>query len=249
MRSLLATALLALLFALSALAQPKLPPLTGRVADLAEVLSPAQEAALTEQLAAHEARTSNQVVVATLPSLQGYDIERFAVDLFRAWNLGQKDRNNGVLLLVAPNEREVRIEVGYGLEGTLTDALSSDIVRSRIRPRFRTGDLPGGIASGVDGILSVIEGTYEPIPAPAEDPVQSFAPILLVLGWFALMMIMNSQRGRRRVWGPVLPGGWIGGGFGGRNGGFGGGSFGGRGGGGFSGGGGRSGGGGASGRW
>ena len=110
-------------------------------------------------------------------------------------------------------------------------------------------DLPGGIASGVDGILSVIEGTYEPIPAPAEDPVQSFAPILLVLGWFVLMMILNSQRNRRRVWGPVLPGGWIGGGFGGRNGGFGGGGFGGRGGGGFSGGGGRSGGGGASGRW
>ena len=246
---LLALSLLSLLATFPALAQPKLPPLTGRVVDLADVLSAAQEAALTEQLAAHEARTSNQVVVATVPSLQGYDIERFAVDLHRAWGLGQESRNNGVLLLVAPNEREVRIEVGYGLEGTLTDALSSDIVHSRILPRFRTGDLPGGIASGVDGILSVIEGTYEPIPAPAEDPMQSFAPILLVLGWFVLMMILNSQRNRRRVWGPVLPGGWIGGGFGGRNGGFGGGGFGGRGGGGFSGGGGRSGGGGASGRW
>ena len=225
MRPALVCALMFLLLAIPAPAQPKLPPPTGRVVDLADVLSSAQEAALTEQLAAHEARTSNQVVVATLPSLQGYDIERFAVDLHRAWRLGQKDRNNGVLLLVAPNEREVRIEAGYGLEGTLTDALSSDIINSRILPRFRTGDLPGGIASGVDGILSVIEGTYEPIPAPAEDPVQSFAPILLVLGWFALMMIMNSQRGRRRVWGPVLPGGWIGGGFGGRNGGFGGGSL------------------------
>ena len=252
MRSALVCALLAFLLALPVFAQPKLPPLTGRVVDLADVLSPAQEAALTEQLAAHEGRTSNQVVVATLPSLQGYDIERFAVDLFRAWGLGQKDRNNGVLLLVAPNEREVRIEAGYGLEGTLTDALSSDIIHSRILPRFRAGDLPGGISSGVDGILSVIEGTYEPIPAPPEDPMQSLAPILLVLGWFVLMMILNSQRGRRRrVWGPMLPGGWIGGPgpFGGRSGGFGGGGFGGRSGGGFSGGGGRSGGGGASGRW
>jgi uncharacterized protein len=239
-----------LLLILPALAQPKLPPLTGRVVDLAEVLSPAREAALTEQLAAHEARTSNQVVVATLPSLQGYDIERFAVDLLRAWNLGQKDRNNGVLLLVAPNEREVRIEVGYGLEGTLTDALSSDIINSRILPRFRAGDLAGGITSGVDGILAVIEGTYEPIARPAEDQPQAIAPFLMVLAWIIIVMIMNSRsRRRRRVWGTGLPGIMIGGlgGLGGRDRGFGGGF--GRGGGGFSGGGGRSGGGGASGRW
>jgi uncharacterized protein len=243
-------AVLLLLLAFPALAQPKLPPLTGRVVDLGNVLSPVQEAALTEQLASHEARTSNQVVVATVPDLQGYDVERFAVDLFRAWKLGQANRNNGVLLLVAPNEREVRIEVGYGLEGTLTDALSSDIIHSRILPRFRAGDLPGGITSGVDGILAVIEGTYEPIArAPAEDQVEALAPFLMVLAWIVLVMIMNSRnRRRRRVWGTGLPGVWIGGpgGFGGRVGGFGG--FG-RGGGGFSGGGGSSGGGGASGRW
>ena len=251
MRSALVLALLIVLLALPALAQPKLPPLTGRVVDLADVLSPVQEAALTEQLAAHEARTSNQVAVATIPSLQGYDIERFAVDLLRAWGLGQKDRNNGVLLLVAPNERDVRIEVGYGLEGTLTDALSSDIVTSRILPRIRAGDLPGGITSGVDGILAVIEGTYEPIArSPAEDQIEALAPFLIVLAWIILVMIMNRRsRRRRRVWGTGLPGVLIGGpgGFGGRSGGLGGGF--GRGGGGFSGGGGRSGGGGASGRW
>jgi uncharacterized protein len=238
------------LLALPAFGQPKLPPLTGRVVDLADVLSQAQEAALTEQLAAHEARTSNQVVVATVPSLQGYDVERFAVDLLRSWGLGQKDRNNGVLLLVAPNEREVRIEVGYGLEGTLTDALSSDIVNSRILPRFRANDLPGGITSGVDAILGIIEGTYEPIARPAEDQPQAIAPFLMVLAWIILVMIMNSRsRRRRRVWGTGLPGILIGGasGYGGSRGGFGGGF--GRGGGGFSGGGGRSGGGGASGRW
>ena len=247
----LAMTVLCVLLALPALAQPKLPPLTGRVVDLAEVLSPTQEAALTEQLAAHEARTSNQVVVATVPDLQGYDVERFAVDLLRAWKVGQADRNNGVLLLVAPTEREVRIEVGYGLEGTLTDALSSDIVNSRILPRFRAGDLPGGITSGVDGILAVIEGTYEPVATPRpEDQVQALAPFLMVLAWIILVMIMNGRsRRRRRVWGTGLPGVWIGGpgGFGGRGGGFGGGF--GRGGGGFSGGGGSSGGGGASGRW
>jgi uncharacterized protein len=247
----LSIAVLCVLLALPALAQPKLPPLTGRVVDLANVLSPVQEAALTEQLAAHEARTSNQVVVATVPSLQGYDLERFAVDLARDWKLGQANRNNGVLLLVALEERRVRIEVGYGLEGALTDALSSDIINSRIRPRFRAGDLPGGITSGVDGILAVIEGTYKPIATPhPEDRVQALAPFLMVLAWIILVMILNSRSGRRRrVWGTGLPGVWIGGpgGFGGRSGGFGGGF--GRGGGGFSGGGGSSGGGGASGRW
>jgi uncharacterized protein len=251
MRSFLILVML-LLTTLPALAQPKLPTLTGRVVDLANVLSPVQEAALTEQLAAHEARTSNQVVVATVPDLQGYDVERFAVDLLRAWGLGQKDRNNGVLLLVAPTEREVRIEVGYGLEGTLTDALSSDIIHSRILPRFRAEDLPGGITSGVDGILAVVEGTYEPIAAPpAQDEIQALAPFLMVLAWIILVMILNRRsRRRRRIWGTGLPGVWIGGpgGFGGRSGGFGSGGFG-RGGGGFSGGGGRSGGGGASGRW
>ncbi|HXV25499.1 MAG TPA: TPM domain-containing protein [Alphaproteobacteria bacterium] len=234
------------LSALPALAQPKLPPLTGRVVDLANVMSPVQEAAIAEQLAQHEMRTSNQVIVATLPSLQGYDIERFAVDLFRAWGLGQKDRNNGVLLLVAPAEREVRIEVGYGLEGTLTDALSSDIIRSRILPRFQAGDLPGGVSSGVDAILSVIEGTYKPISSPArpQHRIEALAPFLMVLTWILLVTFLsNRRRMRRRVWGPGMSqspldtGRWSGrGGFGvGRGG--------------FSGGGGRSGGGGASGRW
>lgn len=230
-----------------ALAALNLPPLTGRVVDLANVLSPATEEALTEQLAAHEQRTSNQLVVATVPSLQGYDIERFAVELFRAWLLGQKDRNNGVLLLVAPNEREVRIEVGYGLEGTLTDALSTDIIQNRILPRFRAGDIPGGITSGVDAILAVIEGTYQPIaaPHPSSDQYRALIPVLFFIGWLVLVNILRSRRRRSRwIYGSGVPGVWIGGpGWGGGRGGFGGG------GGGFSGGGGSSGGGGASGRW
>ncbi len=241
----LAFAFILALSPLPALAQPKLPPLTGRVVDLANVMSPVQEGALAEQLASHETRTSNQVVVVTLPSLQGYDIERFAVDLFRAWGLGRKDRNNGVLLLAAPTEREVRIEVGYGLEGTLTDALSSDIIRSRILPRFRTGDLPGGISSGVDAILSVIEGTYKPVSAPASarHRIEALAPFLIVLAWILLLTFLsNRKQMRRQVWGPGSPGPRFDSGRSGCGGFRGGG-------GGFSGGGGRSGGGGASGRW
>jgi uncharacterized protein len=235
-----------LLTVFPAFADLQLPALTGRVVDLANVLSPAQEAALTEQLAAHEQRTSNQVVVATVPSLQGYDIERFAVELFRAWGLGQKDRNNGVLLLVAPNERAVRIEVGYGLEGTLTDALSADIIQNRILPRFRAGDVPGGITSGVDGILAAIEGTYQPVAPPhsPSDQYRALIPVLFFIGWLIFVNILRTQRRQRRwIYGSGVPGVWIGPGWGGGRGGFG------SGGGGFSGGGGSSGGGGASGRW
>ena len=234
-------------------AEPQLPALTGRVVDAAGVLSPAQEAAIAERLEAQERATSNQVVVATVPSLQGYDIERFANDLFRAWRLGQQGRDNGVLLLIAPSEREVRIEVGYGLEGNLTDAISSDIVRNRILPRFRAGDLPGGILAGVEAILAAIEGTYEPMPRP-EAADHDWVMLLIFILW-ALFLVMRASRGPRRQgygpihrrpgyrWGPGWGGGWGGGSWGG-------GSWGGSsGGGGFSGGGGSSGGGGASGRW
>ena len=237
------------LFAVTATAAPTFPPLTGRVVDAAGVLSPAASQALSERLAEHERRTSNQVVVATVPSLQGYDIERYAVELFRAWGLGRRERNNGVLLLVAPNERAVRIEVGYGLEGTLTDAVSSDIIRNRILPRFRMGDFPGGISSGVDAILAAIDGTYKPV-AEQPGPAQAIAPLLFMLVWIGFLLFISFNQ-RRRRFGPAIwygPG-WVigprGGGFGGFPGGGGFSS----GGGGFSGGGGSSGGGGASGHW
>jgi uncharacterized protein len=142
----------ALAFAL-ALALPEIaaaqsfPPLTGRVVDEAGIIPDADERALTERLAAHEAKTTNQVVVATVRSLGGRGIEEYGVDLGRAWGIGQAERNNGAILLVAPNEREVRIEVGYGLEGELTDAISGLIISGSIIPRFRDGDYPAGIAA------------------------------------------------------------------------------------------------------
>ena len=117
---------------------------------------PRRASALEPKLAELEAKSGIQLVVATVASLEGQEIEPYANELFRTWKLGEKDKNNGVLLLVAPNERRVRIEVGYGLEGTLTDALSKVIITNAITPRFKAGDFSGGITRGVDDIITVL---------------------------------------------------------------------------------------------
>jgi uncharacterized protein len=157
------TALLwAVLFTPALQAEPEFPALSGRVVDQASVLSAPVIQQLTTLLAQHEAATGNQVVVVTLSSLQGYEIEEFGYQLGREWGIGEKGKDNGVLLIVAPNERKLRIEVGYGLEGTLTDALSKNIIETVITPRFKQQDLEGGIIEGAKAILGTIEGTYEP---------------------------------------------------------------------------------------
>jgi uncharacterized protein len=130
------------------------PALTGRVVDGANVIPADVEARLTQKLAALEAQTQRQVVVATLPDLQGYEISDYGYQLGRKWGLGDKQRNDGALLIVAPNERKVRIEVGYGLEPVLTDGLSSLIINQQIVPRFKAGDMPGGIEAGADAIIA-----------------------------------------------------------------------------------------------
>src|SRR5262249_30269796 len=135
--------------------------LSGRVVDEANMLDPATRAALTQKLAELEAKTTDQLVVVTLRSLQGTSIEDFGVELGRRWRIGQKDKNNGVLLIVAPSERKVRIEVGYGLEGTLTNAVSKLIIENAIIPRFRANDIPGGITRAVDDIVNVLTGDAE----------------------------------------------------------------------------------------
>lgn len=157
-RWLLATFLLCL--AGLVLAQNDFPPLTGRVVDQAELLDDAEEAALVAQLEAHEQETSNQLVVATIASLDGHDIADYANRLGRFWQIGTSEEDNGVLLVVAPAERKVRIEVGYGLEGALTDSLSSIIIQREILPAFRSGNFPQGIRQGVDAILLAIKGEY-----------------------------------------------------------------------------------------
>lgn len=137
------------------------PALTGRVVDQAQILDDATELALTEQLEAHEAETSNQIVVVTVDSLNGYDEADYALKLGREWGIGTEEKNNGVILLVAPNERKVRIEVGYGLEGALPDAMAGQIIRRDIVPSFKEGDFTSGIKSGVGSILQAVVGEYK----------------------------------------------------------------------------------------
>lgn len=251
-------------------AEDSLPALSGRVVDNADLLSPAERASLTEKLSSLEEKTGAQIVVATLPTLSGHDIETFANSLFRRWALGQKQMNNGVLLLIAPSERQVRIEVGYGLEGVLTDALSSTIINAIILPNFRQDNFEKGIVEGVAAIVEVLTGSkadfdarvheYQQIEQERlkqqqrQDMIANTVAVLIFLLFVVLPIlasIFGTKVGPRRyrwlgivfvLWflGSGRGGGFGGGGFGGGSGGFGGG---------FSGGGGSSGGGGASGRW
>jgi uncharacterized protein len=138
------------------------PYLTGRVTDNAKVLSPDLHRAITEMLKAHEERTTNQIAVLTVESLEGESIEEYAAAVFQEWKLGQKGKDNGILVIVAPNERRMRIEVGYGLEGLLPDARAGDIIRNYMTPRFKKGDYNGGIQEGVKAIISVLEGNSPP---------------------------------------------------------------------------------------
>ena len=134
------------------------PALSGRVVDDASLFDAAGRAALTETLAALETKTTDQLVVVTLKSLQGTSVDDYGYQLGRQWQIGQKDKNTGVLLIVVPSERKVRIEVGYGLEGVLTDALTKVIIENAILPQFKAGDYAGGIKSGVDDIARVLGG-------------------------------------------------------------------------------------------
>src|SRR3954470_16957559 len=134
-------------------AAPKFPALTGRVVDDAHILSDTTKADLDQKLAGLEQKTSRQLVVVTIPSLQGYEISDYGYQLGRAWGIGQAKLNNGLLLIVAPKERKVRIEVGYGLEPIVTDAFSSVVIQTQILPRFRAGDFNGGVSAGVDALI------------------------------------------------------------------------------------------------
>ena len=234
------------------------PALSGRVIDDGRLLDTPTEAALTQKLASLEADTGDQLVVVTVDSLQGYEIEEYGYRLGRHWGIGQKEGDNGVLLIVAPNERKVRIEVGYGLEPILTDALSAQIIQGRILPAFRTSAFQKGITDGVDAIDEQLrlDPAEAQARAAAAKPVRSSAPIgpmivvFLVFLFLFLGLLGSASRGRRHRGGvsPILI--WAAsealrsGSRGGRGGGWGGG-----GGGGFSGGGGSFGGGGASGGW
>jgi uncharacterized protein len=244
----------ALAFVAYAFAAPNFPALTGRVVDQANVIPPAKRVDLDVKLADLEVKSGIQLVVATVSSLDGEEIEPYANALFRNWKLGQKDKNNGVLLLVAPKERRVRIEVGYGLEGTLTDALSKVIITNAIAQRFKTGDYGDGVTRGVDDIITVLTTDasewqqkpslrldHDPAPDAGDYILLGLLLVLILLlivspgfRWFFFNLLANIavSSGNSRG-GYSRGGGWSGGGGGG----------------GWSGGGGSSGGGGASGSW
>jgi uncharacterized protein len=229
--------------------EPKFPALTGRVVDEAGVLDSRTVGELTLMLADHERDTGQQVVVVTLKSLQGYTIEDFGYQLGRHWGIGQKGVNNGVLLIVAPKEHKVRIEVGYGLEGTLTDAISSTIIQNYILPSFRRGDYSAGIVAGTTSILSVLGGN--PLsPPPSPKPLtfwQGPWEIVVIWGllffgaWGYFLALWFRHRNDPHNWTTYDNDRWSSGSYGGGSSGGGGG--------GFSGGGGSFGGGGASGSW
>lgn len=261
-------ALIVLVFtgAIAVAAEP--PALTGRVVDQANVIDAQEEVQLDQMLSAFEAKSTDQVVVATIASLDGEAIEPYANRLFREWKLGQAGENNGVLLIVAPNDRKVRIEVGYGLEGTLTDLQSSLIIQNVLIPAFRSGNFGQGIVAATDDIIKVLDGNAADVEArykrnapSSESSGMPVIGVLFVIIWCAIffgsfaIVLLVPRFGRKigpnkYVWRGITFTVGSGGGGGGRSGWSGGGGFsGGSGGGGFSGGGGSSGGGGASGSW
>lgn len=273
-QALLCLTALLLMVPAAALAEPTFPELTGRVVDDAHLLSDQQAQALTSKLATLEQQTGRQLVVVTLPDLQGYEISDYGYQLGRHWGIGEKDKNTGALLIVAPKERRLRIEAGYGLEPVLTDGLSSLIINQTIVPRFKAGDMPGGIDAGVDEIIRVLElppdqqrKLNEQIRTKpkvnAGDVIKAVIIVIVVFFFIIISAVRAASRAGRRyrsgggvspiiVWaasealGAALRGGRDNdGGWGGGGGGWGGGG----GGGGFSGGGGSFGGGGASGGW
>jgi uncharacterized protein len=217
--------------------------------DRAGLLSPETRSSLEQSLEAFEAKTGHQIVVHVTPSLEGLPIEEYSMRVAEAWKVGQKGLDNGVILTVAPNEREVRIEVGYGLEGVLPDAIGARIIREQITPEFRAGRMEAGVLAGVRAIETVTEGEELPLPTRPGVDLDRFAAwfkvawivfvLLIIFARSPLLWMLFGLRGFRPSGGYRRGGGFGGGGFGG--GGFGGG--------GFSGGGGGFGGGGASGRW
>lgn len=240
------------------------PKLTGRVVDDANLLNSTAESKLVAKLAAFETKSSDQVVVVTINSLNDANLEEYSNLLFREWELGQADENNGVLLLISKNDRKIRIEVGYGLEGILTDAISKIIIDQTIVPHFKAGNFGVGIVNGADQIISVLSGDKFELEARSKrnfvqekKDAEEFFSIIFMLIWGVCFFGSIGFGILAPIFGEKIGKGhykWLGmnyrrgsGGTGGSSGGYGGGYSG--GGGGFSGGGGSSGGGGASGGW
>ena len=232
----------------------EVPPLRQRVTDLTGTLTAREIEELELTLSNFEAQTSNQLAVLVIASLEDQAIEDYAIRVVDAWKLGKADKDNGILLLIALNDRQMRIEVGYGLEGALTDMLSSQIIRYEIAPEFRRGDYSAGIKRGVTAIMRATQNEYQGNPQERSSYAKKGGRHLIgtLVFFLIVLMLIGGGRGKKGGGGGNLltalllanlfrgsGGGWRSGGFGGGFGGFGG----------FSGGGGGFGGGGASGGW
>ena len=221
----------------------------GRVTDRTGTLTRDQIKALDQKMAAFERETSNQVAVLLIPSLEGDSLEDYSIRLAEKWKIGQQGRNNGVILLIVKNDRKLRIEVGYGLEGALPDALAGTIIRNEIGPRFREGQFYQGIDAGVNALIAATKGEYKAGPKKKRNQMEAWIPFL-IMGAFVFFFILAASKARRRQYHTGGSRGWKSGGgfwYGGSS--WGGGGGGGSDSGGFSGGGGDFGGGGASGDW
>lgn len=176
------------------------PPLTGRVNDYARMLSTATAQSLDRTLAGFEQQTSNQVVVLTVPTLEGDTIEDFAIRVGEAWKIGRKEKNNGVLLILAKKERKIRIEVGTGLQGALPDITAGQIIRNVIAPPLRKGDFDAGISAGITAIIEATKGEFKAPPAPrtAVRKQQSrYGSLFLWLGGALLVSLLAAAASRR----------------------------------------------------
>jgi uncharacterized protein len=219
----------------------------GRVTDRTGTLTRDQIKALDQKMAAFERETTNQIAILMIPSLEGDSLEDYSIRLAEKWKIGQQGRNNGVILLIVKNDRKLRIEVGYGLEGALPDALAGTIIRNEIAPRFKDGKFFQGIEAGISSIIAATKGEYKAGPRKTKSQIDSLLPFLIVGAFIVFFMVAAASRGRRTNYHSGGSRGWNSGGgfwYGGSSSGGGGSDSGG-----FSGGGGDFGGGGASGEW
>jgi uncharacterized protein len=177
----------------------EVPPLRGRVNDYAKLLPQERARALEAQLEKFEQETGHQIAVLTIPSLDGDSLEDFSIRVAESWKIGEKGFDNGAILLIARDDRRLRIEVGYGLEGVMPDAIASRIIREVITPRFRSGDYAGGIEAGVDAILKITKGETlpertRPAPGPTTSEGASLITILMITAMLALFIGMTRRR-------------------------------------------------------
>lgn len=183
---------------------PPLPALTGRIVDKADILSAGTEAALAAKIEAHEKATTDQIVIVTLPDLMDRPIEDWGLMLGRSWGIGQKGKDNGIVFLIAPKDRELRIEVGYGLEGSLPDATANKIIQADVIPHFKQGDLEGGVTAGLDAILAALGGTYQPttqlLAANDNINLSGVADTLVPFAFFGVFMLVGLLMSLRRRW-------------------------------------------------